>query len=247
MNTLLRAVHVEDEPLCRDDLRSVLRLFPEVSLVGEADSLPRACRLIEEKRPDLLFLDLSLGREKGFHLLQQLQYHPLVIAITAHAEQAVDGFSLDLVDFVLKPVEIERLRKALDRARHRLITQTLITKEAPWVAEIDGKKTLLTSLEIFQAEAEGNYVILYSAQGKGILRSPFHQVEEKLSPHIFLKVSRSCIVAISQIQSWSRRPDHSLCLHCKNGTSLSVARRNVKNVLAKLTPPPPHQENSLST
>ena len=113
---VLRAYLVEDEPLCRADLRQVLRAFPDIQLLGEAETVTQAQNFLEHHPVDLIFLDLSVGKENGLDLIEQLTRPPLVIALTAHPQHAVRGFTLNLVDYVLKPVEEERLRMAVDKA-----------------------------------------------------------------------------------------------------------------------------------
>lgn len=115
----LSAFLVDDEPMCRADFRITLQAFPEIHLTGEAGTLSAARKFLESRPVDLLFLDLSVGRENGLDLIGHLPHAPMVIAITAHPQHAARGFALDLVDYVLKPVEEPRLRTAVEKAHLR--------------------------------------------------------------------------------------------------------------------------------
>ncbi len=231
---LLSAYLVEDEPLCRADFRQILRVFPEVSLLGEADTLSQAERFLQKTAVDLLFLDLSVGRDNGLDLLERLSRRPLVIALTAHPQHAVRGFSLDLVDYILKPVEIDRLRSAMEKARHRMASAPLAPGRTTFLAEMEGKKVLLELNELLVIESMGNYVVLHTSRGRGIKRATFKQVQIKLPPVLFLETSRGCMVAKTEIASWKRDPQGRLVLMLSSGSSLRVARSRTTAILKAL-------------
>lgn len=233
-STPLTAFLVEDEPLCRADFRQILQSFPEVRLLGEAENLERARNFLRTRNVDLLFLDLSLGRENGLDLVETLPLEPLVIALTAHPQHAVRGFSLNLVDYILKPVEIDRLRLALEKARHRLVSAPLTPGRITFLGEIDGKKTVLELSEIIMAESMGNYVVLHTPRGRAIQRATFQQIRKKLPAKLFLETGRGCLVARSEIQRWSRDSAGHLILELTSGTSLRTARSRTPSVLKTL-------------
>lgn len=230
----ISAFLVEDEPLCRTDFRHVLRSFPEVQLVGEADTLSAAHGFLENHRVDLLFLDLSVGRENGLDLLERLSCRPMVVALTAHPQHAARGFTLDLVDYVLKPVEEQRLRCAIEKVRLRLASAPLQPGRVTFLAEIDHQKTVLELTEIKGAESMGNYVLLHTTRGKAVKRVTFAQVSKKLPAPFFLVIGRGRIVARREIKGWNRDPDHRLTLWMASGEKHLVARSRTLKVLNQL-------------
>ena len=237
MNTeTMSAYLVEDEPLCRADFRQTLKAFPDVRLVGETDTIPSAERFLVSQTVDLLFLDLSVGRENGLDLIERLPHRPLVIALTAHPQHALRGFSLDSVDYVLKPVEKTRLASALEKARQRKLASQLQPARLTFVAELDGKKTGIALEEILAAESMGNYVLLHTPKGTAIKRSTFRQFEEKLPPSLFLDTGRGRLVALRQVQSWSRNAEGKLFLQLRDHTETSVAKSRTSEVLQKIDP-----------
>ena len=232
--SLLTAFLVEDEPLCRADFRQILQSFPDVRLLGEADNLERARTFLRTRNVDLLFLDLSLGRENGLDLVETLPLRPLVIALTAHPQHAVRGFTLNFVDYILKPVEIDRLKSALEKARHRMAAAPLAPGRTAFLAEMEGKKVLLELRELLVVESMGNYVVLHSTRGRAIKRATFKEVQEKLPQPLFLETSRGCLVAKTQIASWKRDPQGRLVLMLSSGSSLRVARSRTSSILKVL-------------
>lgn len=232
---ILRAFLVEDEPLCRADFRQALRAFPDIELLGEADTVIRARNFLEQHPVDLIFLDLSVGKENGLDLIEQLGRSPLVIALTAHPQHAVRGFTLNLVDYVLKPVDEARLRMAVDKAHHRRAAEPLQPGRVTFVAEIDRKQTNLELAEILGAEAMGNYVILHTSRGKALKRVTFHQVAKKLPSPLFLFTGRGRLVARKEIREWARDAKQRLVLYTASGENLLVARSQSAQVLRQLT------------
>lgn len=230
----MTAYLVEDEPLCRADFRQTLRDFPEVRLIGEAETLTAAKSLLAHQRVDLLFLDLSVGKENGLDLLENLPQKPMVIALTAHPQHAARGFALDLVDYILKPVEKERLQDALKKAFQRKSAKELNPKAVSFIAEIGGKKTTLLVDEILGAEAMGNYVLLHTTRGKALKRATFKQVQEKLPDSIFLETRRGRMVARRSVQSWHRNSSGKLELLLTDQSVLSVSESHTPKVMKYL-------------
>lgn len=231
---VLRAYLVEDEPLCRADFREVLQAFPDILLLGEAETVTQARNYLKDHPVDLIFLDLSVGKESGLDLIEQLTRPALVIALTAHPQHAVRGFALNLVDYVLKPVEQERLRVAVDKAHHRRASEPLQPGRVTFVAEIDRKQTTLGLEEILGAESMGNYVVLHTPRGKALKRATFYQVAKKLPAPLFLLTGRGRLVARKEIREWSRDAKHRLVLQIANGENLLVARSQSAQVLRQL-------------
>lgn len=225
---------VEDEPLCRADFRQTLQKFPQVKLVGEADNLSSAEGFLKKTRVDLIFLDLSVGREIGFDLLEKLPHRPLVIALTAHPQHAVRGFSLDLVDYILKPVDPVRLEAALTRAAHRRTMNDLQPERNQLQVEWNGEKRLLAITEILRAESLGNYVMLYTSEGKALKRTTFKDLKKKLPPALFLEIGRGRLLALNQVKGWSRNSNGQLMIRLVDGGLVTVARNHSANTLGKI-------------
>ena len=242
----LRAILVDDEPFCRQDLRDVLLGFPHVQICGEAANIAEATALINKCMPDLLFLDLSLGQEIGFNLLQGRSFPGAVIAVTAHAEHAATAFDLDIADYLLKPVAEDRLHQALLRAQRKLNNPKNTRPVPKVVAEVGGKKVLISADEIYQIEANGNYIFLHLTNGKGIMRSTLKAILRRLPKNSFLQASRGRWISRAQISGWSRPLSSTLTLTLRDKSIVSVSRRHAKAILNAIKPPPPPRNKHLS-
>jgi len=232
----LNVVLIDDEPLCRQDLRDILAAFP-VNLIGEAGTMTEARSLVEKLRPNLIFLDLTLGRQDGFEFLRSISSPPLCIAVTADPNQGATAFEFDFVDYLVKPVDKARLGQALKRAVRR-ISSAAIQDTPSFLAEISNQKVLIHGGDIQQVEAMGNYVILHSTKGRGILRSTLRNTLNPFPKNFFLQLSRSRWVARDQVLGWNRQSSKLfLCLRDK--TEIPVSRRHTSSVIKSLSPPPP--------
>lgn len=225
---------VEDEPLCRADFRQILQKFPQLKLVGEADNLSAAKELLKKSSVDLIFLDISVGRENGFDLIEKLPQRPLVIALTAHPQHAVRGFSLDLVDYILKPVDPDRLQAALAKAALRRTITDLQPERNQLQVEMNGEKRLLPATEILRAESLGNYVVLHLAGGKALKRTTFKDFKKKLPLPLFLEVGRGRLLAMNQVRGWGRNSSGQLVLRLADGGLMTVARSHSADTLKKI-------------
>ena len=232
----LRAILVDDEPLCRQDLRDVLLGFPHIQICGEAANTTEAIALIKKNMPNLIFLDLSLNQEFGFNLLQGRSFGGAVIAVTAHAEHAATAFDLDIADYLLKPVSEDRLHQALLRAQRKLTNPKNMRPMPKFVAEVAGKKVLISADEIHQIESNGNYIFLHLADGKAILRSTLQAVLRRLAKNSFLEASRGRWISRAQISGWSRPSSLNLTLTLRDKSTVRVSRRHAKAVLSAITP-----------
>ena len=231
----LNILLIDDEPLCRQDLRDILAAFP-ANLIGEAGTLTKAKSLIERLRPNLILLDLSLGNQNGFDFLRSISSPPLCIAVTANPNQGATAFEFDFVDYLVKPVDKDRLEQALKRAVRRIGTAAI--QDTPsFVAEISNQKVLIHGGDIQQVEAMGNYVILHSAKGKGTIRSTLQKILTPFPKNTFLQLSRSRWVARDQVLGWHRKSSKLfLCLRDK--IEIPVSRRHTSSVIKSLSPPP---------
>jgi two-component system LytT family response regulator len=235
--TLLNVVLVDDEPLCRQDLRDILAGFPAVKLVGEAGTLSEATALVRKVQPDLIFLDLSLGHKSGFDFLRSISPTPLCIAVTADPTQGATAFEFDLVDYLVKPVEETRLRQALLRAARRANIPVSNRNTPNYLAQISDQKVLIQGNEIQQIEAMGNYVILHSTKGKGIVRSTLRNILAPFPKNSFIQLSRSRWVARNQLSGWHRK-SFKLFVTLRDQSEVSVSRRLASTIVRTLSPPP---------
>ncbi len=239
----LRALVVDDEPFARDRVRRLLAEESGIELVGEAKDGIEAVAAIRSLKPDLLFLDVQMPGKDGFEVLEDLapEETPVVVFLTAYDQYAVRAFEAAALDYLLKPFDEDRFKKAVDRARrqsaHLENGQSTVAPETSAIAEStalkDGQPYLERLLirtggrvlfrrtdEIDWIEAYGNYVRLHAGASTYLLREPLSSLEAKLDPAQFARIHRSTLVQIARIREI--RPTSVLL---ENGEQLTLSRR----------------------
>jgi two-component system LytT family response regulator len=195
---LLRALIVDDEHLARQAMRRLLANHPEVEIVGEAEGVADALAAIARTAPQLIFLDIELGGADGFDLLAALERPPVVVFVTAYAEYAVEAFAVNAVDYLLKPVEPERLTEALSRAERELAgaAPPPVPGAKGVIALKTPKRTVLARPgEIVALRADGDFTHVFVADQPALMmwRTLAH-FEGLLPAPPFLRLGRSLIV-----------------------------------------------------
>ncbi len=196
---MLRVLIVDDEHLARQAIRRLLSRHP-VEIVGEADSVASALKAIERTQPQALFLDIELGGDDGFDLLAALEHPPVVVFVTAYTEHAVEAFAVNAVDYLLKPVEPERLAESLGRIERQLdrISQPSGRASAkPGVIALrTPKRTLVVAPnEIAALRADGDFThIMVADQPAVMIWRTLAHFESLLPSPPFLRLGRSLII-----------------------------------------------------
>lgn len=223
----MKALIVDDERLARAELRRLLAVHPEVQVVGEAANIEEARIAIEAMAPDLVFLDVQMPGGSGFDLLATLDNAPAVIFTTAFDQYAIRAFDVSALDYLLKPVEPARLAQALLKNKKPEAT----AKEKPQLPDgkvfiKDGERCWFVAMEqIVLFESEGNYARVYFDSNRPLLLRSLNQLEERLDPEHFMRVSRRHIVNLDFVQSVAPSPAGGLTLTLQGELKVSMSRR----------------------
>ncbi len=225
----MKAIIVDDERLARKELASLLEKYEDLEIVGEAGNADEAETMIAEKKPDLLFLDVNMPGRTGFELLESLEQAPQVIFVTAYDEHALKAFEVNALDYLLKPIDPERLEAAVNKLQESNEESELQRKtlqEEDQVFLKDGEKCwFLTLKDVRYFESEGNYIrVRFSDQKPLVLRS-LNKLEEKLDPHIFFRSNRKHIVNLRWVQKVEPWFNGGFMLKLKSGEQIEVSRR----------------------
>lgn len=205
----MKALIIDDERLARKELSTLLEKHDTIQIVGEAANADEAEALIAEKRPDLIFLDINMPGRTGFELLEALDPTPQVIFVTAYDEHALKAFEVNALDYLLKPIDPDRLDAAIGKLEAKGesdVPQREILKENDQIFLKDGEKCWFVTLQdVRYFESEGNYVrVRFSDQKPLVLRS-LNKLEEKLDPMTFFRANRKHIVNlrwVDKIEPW---------------------------------------------
>ena len=197
---MLRALIADDEPLARRAMRRLLAARPQIEIVGETESVTDTLTMIDRLRPDLIFLDIRLNGGDGFGLLAALETAPMVIFVTAYAEYAVDAFGVDAVDYLLKPVDPERLDEAIKRVV-RLMAPSENAAGERLELRSSGRVVLTTPPDIAAVVAEGDFSRFFIAEQPTILvLGTLGQFEAILPSPPLHRLGRSIIVNLDRLQ-----------------------------------------------
>lgn len=200
-----KAILVDDEKFAREDLKSVLADFDEIVIIGEAEKLTDAKKLCSELKPDILFLDVRLKGELGFELLSNIENDIKVIFVTAYDEYAVRAFEVNALDYLVKPINPERLRLTLEKLE---TTENVGVSDKPLQIEdsifimLNHQHQFLKIKDIVIITAASDYTELITTDHKKHLTSkPMKEWDERLPERNFCRIHRSTIVNLAYIDS----------------------------------------------
>ncbi|HEY4145707.1 LytTR family DNA-binding domain-containing protein [Pinirhizobacter sp.] len=239
----MRVMVVDDEPLARDGVRARLTRHKDICWVGEAEEGEAAVRLIGQHRPDLVFMDVQMPGMSGIDALRQIPVasRPLAILLTAYENFAVAGFELQALDYLLKPIDDERFREALDRARMALSNRArddMAQAPPTWVerftVRVGQRIAVVETNDIDWIEANDDYAGLHVGTRVYLLREPLHQLSLRLDPRRFARIHRSTIVRIDRIAELEALSNRDCLLRLRDGTPLRASRTYVDQLRAAL-------------
>lgn len=222
--TALRALVVDDERPALDELAYLLGRDDRVGHVTCCSSAADALRILAQSAVDVVFLDILMPGFNGLELadvLARFKQPPRVVFVTAHGEHAVEAFDLYAVDYLLKPVHEERLREAV---RRLVGTRPPELAEDTIPVELGGVTRFISRSEVYYVEAQGDYARLHTASGSHLVRVSISSLEERWAPAGFVRIHRSLLVALGQVDEV--RVDNGRCSVLINGRELQVSRRH---------------------
>ncbi len=230
----IRCLIVDDEPPALEVLRAHIANTPMLEVVGECHSAVAAFEFLQHQSVDLLFLDIQMPKLLGTDLVKALAMPPKVIFTTAHREYAMDGFDLNAVDFLLKPISFDRFLKAVQKAvphetRTPRVEETASSSSRFLYFRADRKMVKVVVDDIKYVESLKDYVKIFHGAQPLITKQTIMAVEEMLPSGEFLRIHRSFIVAINKISSFSQ---HSVFI---GGNEIPVGPLYRSEVYKKLT------------
>ncbi len=224
----MKAIVVEDSRLAREGLLRMLSHFKNLELVGAADHPDSALKLINEVRPEVLFLDIHMPGQSGFDLLDKLDYNPQVIFTTAYSEYAYRSFDYSPVDYLLKPISPERLASAVDKLS--MPTGAIVVERLEMSSKIfinDADECHLVSLnDIRYFESCKNHSRVFFETHKPFIKKALSNIEARLPKSHFFRANRQYIVNLNQIRSIDESIGDGYDLTMSDGHVIEVSRRN---------------------
>lgn len=240
---------IDDEKLARELLREFLEAFPQIEILGECSKGSEAVEQIDNLKPDLIFLDVQMPGMTGFDVLDEMEHEPYVIFTTAYDQYAIKAFEKNAVDYLLKPLDQDRFKLALDRALQRKkmvegnIENLLSGMHTPPVrSSYDShifvqKSEKLFNLhvdDIIYLEASGDYTVISTKTDQFVSSSGIGKLEELMHPDKFIRVHRSTIINLSFLKEIERHFNGGMIVKMQNGKSFPVSRTYAKLIRRKV-------------
>jgi len=202
----LNCLIVDDEPVARKVLKEYIEDIPFMTVVGEADNPVKAQVILDQEPMDLMFLDINMPKLSGIEFLRSHKALPPTIMTTAYAEYALDGFTLDVLDYLVKPFSFERFLKACNKAKDYCRLKKGATKNRPdeenyFFVKCNSRIEKVFYDDLLFVEAALNYVILHTTNGKMIVYLTIKGIMESLPGELLIKVHKSFIVNAQKINS----------------------------------------------
>jgi len=239
METKIKAMIVDDEYPAREIVNRYLNFFPEIEMIGECDNGFEALKKIGNLKPDMLFLDIQMPKLNGFEMLELIENHPVIIFTTAYDQYAMKAFEVNAVDYLLKPFSQDRFNTAVkkafglleDKSKQRNLLKNLIKHHSSKPEYLDriivktGNTIKIIEIhKLIRIEAQDDYVMLYTEDGKYLKQKTMKYFEEHLDPQFFIRIHRSHIVKLSSIKQLEPYTKGTYQIILQNRTELPISK-----------------------
>ena len=229
----LKCLVIDDEPVARQGLQEYIEEIDFLSLVGSCENAIKAAQVLNEQTVDLIYLDIYMPKVSGIEFLKTLRTPPMVILTTAFSGYAIEGYSLDVVDYLMKPITFERFLKATQKAFElaelkRLASGQRNQSQEYFFVKADGRYEKINFSDILYVEALQNYVVINTRERKLITYVTLTGIEGQLPKEQFIRVHKSFIISIAHIKSI----DGSEILI--GGARIPISRNLKENVVARI-------------
>ncbi len=240
---------IDDEKLARELLTEFLESFPQIEVIGECSKGTEAVEQINKLKPDLIFLDVQMPGMNGFDVLDEIEHEPYVIFTTAYDQYAIKAFERNAVDYVLKPLDQERFKLAVDRALKQqkmeegnleglLDSLRAVNPRSTYDSHVFVQKSEklfnLPVEDIIYLEASGDYTVISTKNDQFVSSSGIGKLEELMNPDTFIRVHRSTIINVNSLKEIERHFNGGMIVKMQNGKSFPVSRTYAKLIRKKV-------------
>ncbi|NBQ46847.1 MAG: DNA-binding response regulator [Sphingobacteriia bacterium] len=226
----MKAIIIDDERLARQELKTLLSIHKEIEIIAECQDANSAKEKINELKPDIIFCDIQMPGKSGLELVEEISATVDVVFITAHDEHAIKAFEVNAFDYLLKPVQPERLAETIkklsvkDSANRPDNTSPLTDRDTVFIK--DGDKCWLIKLEEIRLfESEGNYVRVYFDTFRPLILRSLNSLETRLNEKQFFRASRRHMINLSYVSSIEPWFNGGLNVKMKDGKEIEISRR----------------------
>lgn len=224
----VKVIIVDDERLARSELKRLLSKHSQIEIVDEAKNAEEAAEKIKEHKPDAIFLDIHMPGATGLELAEDLDGDVNIIFCTAYDQFAVDAFSLNALDYLVKPVNPERLAESIEKLEKRIEStkgSSSLPDDHKLMVKYGEQMRIIELKDIIRFESIGNHAAIYTPHGKAYLHSSLNKIEAKLDPKHYFRASRSDIIRLDAIESMEQAISYGLTATLSNKQTVEISRR----------------------
>jgi two-component system LytT family response regulator len=234
MSKKIKTILVDDERLSRQELKYLLQDYPDIQIIDEAENVDEAIEKIHRLQPDLIFLDIEMPEKNGFDLLDELEFIPKIVFVTAYNQYAIQAFESEAMDYLLKPMKAERLSRTIEKLRAEIqqtrVSEAVSEGRLPPDKRIflkDGDKCYFVRLtEIYMIESVGNYCRFHFGSNRPMIHRSLNKIQERLDPNIFFRANRQQIINTEYIADIDSYYKGGMKVVLNNGIELEISTRN---------------------
>ena len=239
----LRTIIVEDEELARNLLKSFLKEVENIEVITECENGFEGVKMINELKPDLVFLDIQMPKITGFEMLELLDHKPQIIFATAYDQYALKAFEYNAADYLLKPYSKDRLKEAVEKVVERVQKEGKASDIAEKISDYpkeeyldrvvvkDRHKIHITPVDqVRYIESMDDYVMIYTREGRYMKQKTMKYFENALDPKNFIRIHRSYIVKVDEISEIQQYEKESYIVILHDKTKLKVSKTGYKNL-----------------
>lgn len=226
----MKAIIIDDERLARQELRNLLAAHKEIEVVAECANAEQAKEKISELNPDVIFLDIQMPGKTGLELLEDISALPEVVFVTAYDEYAIRAFEINALDYLLKPVQPQRLAETIKKLLNKEVGEKQENdtplNDNDQVFVKDGEKCWFVSLQNIRLfESEGNYVRVYFDTFRPLILRSLNSLETRLPEKSFFRASRKHIINLKWVDTIETWFNGGLMVKLKGGQEVEISRR----------------------
>jgi two-component system LytT family response regulator len=240
----MKAIIIDDERLARQELKNLLEEHSEIKIIGESNNAENAIKKIDALKPDLIFLDIQMPGKNGFEMLEDLSFVPRVVFTTAYDEYALKAFEVNAFDYLLKPIEAERLQETVQQLlkEHEEDQQEEVERETgkrqegrlgleDQVFVKDGDRCWFVKLNKVSAfESEGNYVRVFFDDNKPLIMKSLNNLEQRLDDKKFFRANRKFIINLDWVNNIENWFNGGLRVTLEDGKQVEISRRQASKL-----------------
>jgi two-component system LytT family response regulator len=236
MTSKIKAIIIDDERIARQELLRLLKKHPEVEVVAEAENIEQGYEEIKNHTPDVIFLDIEMPGGTGLTLANKLKAEIPIVFCTAYDEFAVDAFSLNAIDYLVKPVVPARLVDTVAKLSTAENTpeQSPLDDDFKLMVKFIEHMKIIRLGDIIRFESIGNHAAIYTPKGKAYLHSSLNKIEARLSDSCYFRASRMDIIRLDAIEKLELTVSNGLLAYLTDASKVEISRRQASKLKLQL-------------